>query len=475
MKFSLILIATFYFTAQVLAAPVVYMPGSLGNSSASSPPLHPNASKLISVSAGRVISGLGGIGGADASCNRFTNPACSAQPRQLIGAVDYAIDPTGRHLYVATKGVDYIGECYPDSYNKTCYHTGVHDNTSRLVYYDLQTNAEPITMSYCGPWGGVAYDAKRQQVVALRLVNLKTDEHGTHYASEVVAFPAKAVPAPDLSNKADQCYNKAPLDDQKPLTCACAMGFDPQGLNGKVIGRKGLQQDGDAPPSTMTILGDSVLVGDQNQFCVVSYPLDGSAGSGKKGTPVAGTCGKSCHAQGCASIGKPSKPAGKKLGDGSNGDGLQYELYNTPDGRLYLHDNNQETIDYGTAPKAATEYKTVPVDPGESSVYHTGTFSSAGDFLVLEAFSYDGMLLKKTNGKKGEPSYGKAKALITKKQLTAKYQMAKFPSGVDNLDVQGVPQQWKFMANDKKLLALVSYALKTGSEYFDHAFVEFDV
>merc|ERR1711959_876753 len=464
-KCPFIPVVIFYCTAQVLAAPLFHF----------NDPYGPSPSKLLNVSAGRVIPGLGGVGPSTASCNRFTNPSCSAQPRQLIGAADFAIDPSGRHLYVATRGIDDIGECYVDEHKPACMHTGVHDNTSRLVYYDLQTNAEPITMSYCGPWQSVHYDAKRQQVVALRNVNLPTDDHGTHYGSEVVAFPAKAVPAQDQLIPAKQCYNKAPLGELKPQTCSCAMGFDVTGVNGKVIGRKGLRRDGIAPPSTMTILGDNVVVGDQNQHCVVAFPLDGSAGSTKKGTPVAGTCGKTCGSQGCASIGSPSVPAGKLLGDGKNGDGLQYELYNTPDGRLYLHDNNQETIDYGTAPKAETQYMTVPVDPGASSVYHTGAFSSAGDFLVQEAFTLDGVLLKKSKGKKGEPSYGQAKKLITKQQLTGKYQEAKFPSGTDIDDVQGIPQKWKFMANDKKLLALVSYALKSGSEYLDHAMVEFDV
>jgi len=440
------------------------------------PPYIKNVSKLLNVSAGRVIPGLGGIGG-EQSCNRYFSPSCSAQPRQLVWAVDYAIDPSGRHLYVATRGITDIGQCIHSLKSQplpACFSTGVHDNTSRLVYYDLQTQAEPVTMSYCGPWQKVEYDAKRNQVVALRNVNLATDEHGTHYGAEVVAFPAQAVPAKDLNVPASKCYNKAPLGEPKPATCACAMGFDPTGLNGKVIGRQGLKHDGIAPPSTMRVLGDNVLVGDQNQHCVVAYPLDGSAGSSRNGVSVAGTCGKSCNSQGCASIGSPSVPAGKRLGKGNNG--LAYELYPTPDGRLYLHDMNTETIDYGKAPKAATQYMTVPVDPGASSVYHTGTFSSAGDFLVQEAFSLNGMLLKKTHaGKKGEPSYGKAMKLITKQQLTAKYQEARFPSGVDVVDAQGIPQQWKFTANDKKVLALVSYASATGGSYLDHAMVEFDV
>ena len=399
--------------------------------------------QLLNVSAGRIIPGLGGIGG-EQNCNRYFNPSCGAQPRQLIWAVDYAIDPTGRHLYIATRGIDSIGECIDTpgiDPHPACFDTGVHDNSSRLVYYDLQTKAEPVTISYCGPWQAVEYDAKRNQVVALRNVNLKSDDHGTHYASEVVAF---SDPSPGKDTISSNCYNKPPLGEKKPATCACAMGFDPTNLNGEVIGREGLKKDGIRPPSTMKLLGDKVLVGDQNHHCVVAFPLDGSAGSSKSGSPVAGTCGKSCGSQGCASIGSPSVPAGKLLGKEGIGTGLEYELYTTPEGRLYLHDMNTETIDYGKTPKAATQYMTVPVDPGESSVYHTGAFSSRGDFLVLESFGKDGVLLTKShgNGKKaGEPSYGKGKKLISSKMMTGKYQEAAFPKGADYVDVRGIPQQ----------------------------------
>merc|ERR1711934_1028805 len=152
--------------------------------------------KLLNVSAGRLIPGLGGIGG-DQKCDRFFNPDCSALPRQMVYAVDYAMDPTGRHLYVATRGINYVGEC--DQEGKIappCKSVAIHDNTSRLIYYDLETRDEPVTLSYCGPWNAVEYDAHRQQVIALRNVNLKSDFHGTHYASEVVAFNVAKGPVP---------------------------------------------------------------------------------------------------------------------------------------------------------------------------------------------------------------------------------------------------------------------------------------
>ena len=261
---------------------------------------------------------------------------CSTSPRQIIGAADFALDPTGRHLYIATHGLDYIGDCD----GPECK-IAVHDNSSRLVKYDLQNPAaEPVTLSYCGPWTAVEYDAKRKQVVALRHVNLKSDFHGTHYAAEVVAFDAATKPAGDSHSK--KCYNKVPLGS-KPGTCACAFGFDPDNLNGRVIGRQGLNHDGLEPPSTMVLLGNSVLVGDQNQYCVVSFPLDGSAGSKTPGTPVAGTCGKSCGSQGCADIGSKSVPAGKRLGEGGQ-PSLAYVMFTTPDGKLLLQDMNKRIV-----------------------------------------------------------------------------------------------------------------------------------
>ena len=41
--------------------------------------------------------------------------------------------------------------------------------------------------------------------------------------------------------------------------------------------------------------------------------------------------------------------------------------------------------------------------------------------------------------------------------------------------VQGVPAQWAFRSDGKQLLVLVSYALTSGSRFFDNALVAFDV
>lgn len=421
---------------------------------------------LLNVSSGTLIGGIGGIGGKT-SCDRVFNLDCSTLPRQMVGAVDFAMDEAGRYLFVATTGLDNIGECPSDfSACRNASAVGVHDNSSRLLRFDLHTRAEPVTLSYCGPWKQVEYDAKRQQVIALRHTFTPSHPQGEHTA-EVVAFDAHAPPAVDAHSTS--CANVVPLGGGD-ITCGCASrdALDPTNLNGKVIGRAGLKQDNILAAATLALLDNRVLVGDQNDYCVVAFPLDGSAGKSTKGKPVAGTCGHSCGAQGCASIGSPPVKAGKKLGDGSRGMDLVYELFKSPDGRLLLHDMNTETIDYGTAPTAQTEYLTVPIDPGVSSVFFMPIFKPAsGELLVLEAFSKDGYLLKET--KKGG-GYGHGRKLVDhKKQLSGTY--AEWGAlGKETEAVTGIPMQWTF--RDGKLLVLTSFALPTGSSYLDHAFVE---
>jgi len=414
--------------------------------------------QLLNVSAGTLIKGLGGIGGST-TCSRWKNLGCSTKPRQLIGAVDFALDESGRHLYVATTGLDYIEGCQdPECFNNT--HT--HDNSSRLLHFDLQTQGEPVTMSYCGPWKQVKYDSKRRQVVALRHTSMSGKN-----SAEVVAFDAHGAPATDANSKSCAVYPGIGIT----ATCACAKGLDVANLNGKVIGRAGLQKDGILPAATMTLLGDDVLVGDQNNYCIVAFPLEGSAGTDTKGTPVAGTCGKSCGSQGCASIGSPPVKAGKRLGDGSHGMDLTYGLFSTPDGRLLLHDMNTETIDYGRSPKAETEYMTVPIDPGTSSLYVNPTFHpDSGELLVLEKFSRAGVLLEGTV----KSGYKNPQKLVDAGELSGTYVEASAYFKPHPISVAGLAFAWVF-TSAKKLLVLVSYALPTGSEYLDHAFVELDV
>ena len=419
------------------------------------------------ITQGKVVAGIGGTGGTTNCYRELNRPDCSVLPRQLIGAVDFVVDPTGRHLFVATSGQDSIGECYGD----TCQNVNVHDNSSRLVYFDLQNpKTDPITLSYCGPWKRVEYDAARNQLIALRHANIKTDEHGTHYGPEVVAFDATSIkPAADA--RTSDCYVQAPLGGGK-TTCACAVGYDPSNINGKVIGRAGLKVDGIEPASTIAILGNDVVVGDQNQHCVVAFPLDGSAGKKTAGKPVAGTCGKSCGHQGCADIGSKPVPAGKLLGDGSRGMDLEYELFTTPDGRLQLHDMNTETIDYGTHPKAATNYKTAPVAPRGSSIYHVPQVAPTGELLLLEGFSLEGQLLTaRTKGGWHSP-----KTVLHADALTGWYNNSDAIPAEEPTEAKLVPLQWRFTGkNAKNVMALIGIAAKSGGEYLDTVLVEYEL
>jgi hypothetical protein len=432
----------------------------------------PRTPGLVNITNGTVVLGLGAhFGGGDTHCRRSVNaPDCSTAPRQLIGANDFATDPTGRHLYVATSGLDSIGQCPSGKSGAVCRDVRVHDNSSRLLVFDLKDAAsEPVTLSYCGPWAAVEFDARRGQVVALRHVNLQTDFHGTHYAAEVVTFAANSTrPASDSSSTS--CYNRVPITST-PGTCACAMGFDPDNLNGRVIGRRGLKTNGILPPATMALLGDSVLVGDQNQHCVLSFPLDGSAGATSPGTPVAGTCGQSCGRQGCASIGSPAVLAGKELGDGSHGQSLVYTMFTTPDGKLLLNDMNSETIDYGARPQAETEFRTAPVDPKGSSLYRVPVIDPNSRRLLLqEKFSMGGQLLTPT----AEGGYGDARVVLPKQSLLGWYLDKSINNSTVMTPVQGVPLQWAFTPAQgaTKVLALIGLAYTGGSSFLDYAFLE---
>ena len=447
------------------------------------PPTSVNAkchAVLNNVSRGTILSGIGGMG-SSVDCSRYFNPDCSTLPVQMVGAVDFALDPTGRYLYIATMGLDSVGSCVaaevekdaPSKYTSPCLKIGVHDNSSRLIRFDLHTRAEPTTLSYCGPWRAVEYDAKRRQVIALRHADFNEGEgHGRSILAEVVAFDADVAPARDERMTSCRLYPGIGVNQ----TCACSYdkhGSDPSNLNGKVIGRGGLERDVHLPAATMTLLGNEVLVGDQNNYCVRAFPLDGSAGSTGKGRDAAGTCGKSCGQQGCASVGKTPVPAGKLLGTGDYGHDLTYELFTTPDGRLYLQNMNTETIDYGRKPEGRTQYKTVPIDDGHSSVYHVPTFHPSGDkLLVLDPFSYDGYLLKT---EESGTAFGRGKKLILATDLEAVETPADVLFKPRPTTRQGLPVQWAFTANGTKLLALIGYAPKLGGKFEDHAFVEFDL
>ena len=118
---------------------------------------------------------------------------------------------------------------------------------------------------------------------------------------------------------------------------------------------------------------NSVLVSDQNQYCVLAYPLDGSFGSTKPGVPVAGTCGKG------SKIGVPVDTNGKagKVLSISNYQ-LEYVMYPSASDTykqgdlpttVMLHDMNHGTIDMDTSPKAQTDFTMVPINSWSSSDY----------------------------------------------------------------------------------------------------------
>ena len=477
---------------------------------------------LVNITAGHILPGIGGVGG-EVICRRTVDsPDCSVKPRQLVDARDFAVDPTGRYLYVATYGINYIGQCFEED----CKNLPTHDNSSRLVAFDMKyPNSDPVTLSFCGPWQAVEYDAARDQVVALRHPKLKSDEHGTHVGVEVVAFDAKfpvrskhifvtqsfvfsgshntplldSHPQtlqfrnilfctlfiqfkPGVDDVSKECFLDVPLGDDIK-TCGCAMGYDPKNLNGRVIARKGLKADFDYPAATMELLGDSVVIGDQNNYCVVSFPLDGSAGATQAGTPVAGTCGESCHEQGCASIGSPSVPAGKKLGDGNRGLDLTYELFKTRNGRLLLHDMNTETIDYGKQPKAKTMYKTIPVEPRGSSVYLSPVIDpNSGDMLLVEKFSLS--IQRLTYGM--NEGYGNATVTLNPQMLQGYFLDISVHGSTVMTPIQGVPRKFVFLpktgqrgsgigGSKAKALVLVSVALRMGGGILDNVFLELDI
>ena len=88
------------------------------------------------------------------------------------------------------------------------------------------------------------------------------------------------------------------------------------------------------------------------------------------------------------------------------------------------------------------------------------------------AHSMNGMLLQPNKGNGG---YGNAKKVLASKDLTGTYSEISAYGPPDVVQVQGVPQQWSFMADGKKLLVLLSYAPTHGGEFLDHAFVEIEV
>ena len=167
-------------------------------------------------------------------------------------------------------------------------------------------------------------------------------------------------------------------------------------------------------------------------------------------------------------------PAGKLLGDGSRGDPatLEYELFTTPDGRLQLHDMNTETIDYGSHPQAATNFKTAPVAPKGSSVYHVPRAAPTGELLLLERFSLEGQLLSARK----QGGWGSAKTVLNANALKGWYNNSDAIPAEEPTEAKLVPLQWRFTGKDaKSVLALVGVAPAHGGEFLDTIMVEYEL
>ena len=77
---------------------------------------------IQNITKGKVVAGIGGAGGQTYCIRGLDRLDCSALPRQLVGAVDFTVDPTGRHLFVATGGREDIGECDDKDYKLSLIH-----------------------------------------------------------------------------------------------------------------------------------------------------------------------------------------------------------------------------------------------------------------------------------------------------------------------------------------------------------------
>ena len=410
-------------------------------------------SKLLNVSEGRLLPNIGGHG-AGAFCEKWrSGPNCDAALNQLIRPQDFDLDSTGQYLFVADSG-----------YDEAAYGTG---NSSRLLRFDLKNPSRgPSVISHCGQFKRVKYDAPRNQLVVLRITkwNSPGKQHG---ATEILRFdPMESEP--------------------EGVTCSAKFDTNPS-LKGRTIARKGLLQDAIQPASTMYLLGESkkasnsVLVSDQNQYCVLAYPLDGSFGSTKPGVPVAGTCGKG------SKIGVPVDTNGKagKVLSISNYQ-LEYVMYPSASDTykqgdlpttVMLHDMNHGTIDMDMSPKAQTDFTMVPIDSWSSSDYFFPLWDRRSsrtnpELIVVDNFGkYVASRVKKGSSGEWKNGYdgGKGKRLFDLSSWGATY--ADIHNQTNPL--QGLPIHWVFQPNGK-LLALMTYTYKTQG-IVDSAFVEFDV
>jgi hypothetical protein len=411
--------------------------------------------KLLNVSTGRLLPNIGGRGGGGHCQPWKSGKECNSLPEQLTNPIDFDVDPSFTYLYVADQGYDVSAPLG-------------RSNSSRIMRYNLKDpNQKPVVISHCGQFVRVKYDASRNQLLALRITQWPVQGGGrTTGGTEILRFD--------------------PMEEE-PAGTVCHAKFDTNPtLKNRVIGRKGLMKTLH-PARTMFLLGNSetvrnsVLVGDQEQNCVLAYPLNGSFGSNVHGIPVAGTCGKG------SDVGVPvdtDGKAGKVLSQSPYG--LVYGMFpSASDGArkagdlpttVSLHDMNHGTIDMGGSPEASHNFPMVPIQSFSSSLYGVPLWDrrksqNKPELITVDLFGKRAATRSaKGNGLKPDGfDGGKGETLFDISSWGAFYA----DEHNQTQPIQGLPMHWVWTP-EGKLLALMSYTYSTFG-VVDSAFVEFDV
>eukprot|EP00949_MAST-11_sp_MAST-11-sp1_P004149 g4149.t1 len=422
------------------------------------------ANGLYNISGGgkRILPGVGGRGGGS-DCS-WQNPGCDTLPGQLSNPIDFTLDPSGRYLFVVESGFD----------------LGLRDgNASRLTRYDLNSpspDGDAAILSFCGSFVAIEFDEKRSRLVVLRNTNWINGQGQQRGGAEILTFDPQA-PAADPSVK-------------------CHPGFDTNpSLEGHVIGRKGLVKDL-FPARSMLLLGesetfpDSVLVGDQNNYCVLAFPADGSFGKDTEGKPAIGTCG---HGE---DVGVPVDTKGKAGSHLSNSYyHLPYRMYPNADAAFVggqtasfmLHDQNHGTIDVGSKPAPSTDFDMVSINSMSSSLYFNPLFDvrhckqnkqnasnpCVPTLIVRDGYSHSASVTRVPKGKDGNYD-GSSKMASLLFDVRSWRAIWKDEHDVP-IEVQGLPMRWRWTPKGT-LLVLLSYSARNFvSAKLDSCFVEFNV
>ena len=141
----------------------------------------------MNISTGKVLPSIGGVG-SETDCRRTVNDLAARQMR--VNLLEPVASPwTQTALPFSQRRVDSIGECGEDTYRNV----PVHDNSSRLIAYDMKyPQSAPITLCFA--------DLGKLSSMMLRISKwwaappqFETNDHGTHIGVEVVTFDAKPV------------------------------------------------------------------------------------------------------------------------------------------------------------------------------------------------------------------------------------------------------------------------------------------